>query len=269
MTRFEHAIDINVPISTAYNQWTQFETFPTFMSSVKSVSQRTDTMLHWITEMGGRTKEWTAEITEQKPDGRVAWRATGGAKHAGVISFHYLNQNTTRVMLQMEYEPDGIMENIGAALGFVNRHITRDLEAFKAYIESRGFETGGWRGEVERFPETQSRPSRYTEEATTAATPPSTEPMQATERDERNVLGDNSFSTAENTRDATRRSGIENWSTSTTPTRIPTHEDLKNSDIAPGDEPAHSFGAVEDEPQNHWPETESNERVTEGDYKRG
>ena len=143
------SIDIKVPVSTAYNQWTQFESFPQFMEGVKSVTQTDDTHLHWIAEVGGDEKEWDAEITEQHPDERVAWRSTSGAENAGVVTFHRIDDETTRVTLQMDADPEGMVENVGAALGFLDRRVKGDLERFKDFIEGRGVETGAWRGEVE------------------------------------------------------------------------------------------------------------------------
>ncbi len=149
MASVVESIDVSVPVSTAYNQWTQFEAFPAFMEGVKTVSQIDDTHLHWVAEIAGVEKEWDAEITEQRPDERVAWRATSGAENAGVVTFHRIDDETTRVTLQMDADPEGIVENVGTALGFLDRRVTGDLERFKAFIESRGTETGAWRGEVE------------------------------------------------------------------------------------------------------------------------
>jgi uncharacterized membrane protein len=143
------SIDVKVPVSTAYNQWTQFESFPQFMDGVKSVTQTDDTHLHWVAEIGGAEKEWDAEVTEQHPDERVAWRATSGAENAGVVTFHRIDDETTRVTLQMDADPEGLVENVGTALGFLDRRVKGDLERFKEFIESRGSETGAWRGEVE------------------------------------------------------------------------------------------------------------------------
>ena len=144
----EH-IDVGVPVSTAYNQWTQFEDFPHFMEGVKSVTQTDDTHLHWVAEVAGQDKEWDAEITEQHPDERVAWNSTSGAKNAGVVTFHRIDDETTRVTLQMDVDPEGLVENVGTALGFLERRVKGDLERFKEFIESRGTETGAWRGDVE------------------------------------------------------------------------------------------------------------------------
>jgi uncharacterized membrane protein len=143
------SIDVTVPVSTAYNQWTQFESFPQFMEGVKSVTQTDDTHLHWVAEVGGAEKEWDAEVTEQHPDERVAWRATSGAENAGVVTFHRIDDQTTRVTLQMDADPEGLVENVGTALGFLDRRVKGDLERFKEFIEGRGAETGAWRGEVE------------------------------------------------------------------------------------------------------------------------
>jgi uncharacterized membrane protein len=149
MASVVESVDVKVPVGTAYNQWTQFEEFPRFMEGVKSVRQIDDTHLRWVADVGGVEKEWDAEITEQHPDERVAWRATSGAENAGVVTFHRIDDETTRVTLQMDADPEGLVENIGTALGFLERRVEGDLERFREYIESRGTETGAWRGEVE------------------------------------------------------------------------------------------------------------------------
>jgi uncharacterized membrane protein len=150
MANIERSIDVNVPVRTAYNQWTQFEEFPKFMEGVQEVKQLDDKKLHWRANIAGKEEEWDAVITEQEPDMRVAWTNTTGARNAGVVTFHHLDDNKTRVMLQLDYEPEGVIENIGSALGFVERRVKGDLERFKEFIESRGHETGAWRGEVEQ-----------------------------------------------------------------------------------------------------------------------
>jgi len=148
MSVIEKSIEINVPVRTAYNQWTQFEDFPRFMEGVKHVKQLDETHLHWKAEIGGKEKEWDAEITEQIPDTRIAWRSRDGAQNAGVVTFHRLSDSTSKVMLQMEYDPDGVLENVGDVTGMVSQRVVGDLERFKRYIESRGQETGAWRGTV-------------------------------------------------------------------------------------------------------------------------
>jgi uncharacterized membrane protein len=150
MAKIEQSIDVNVPVQVAYNQWTQFEEFPQFMEGVERVQQLDDTRLHWIAEIAGQRKEWDAEISEQTPDQRVAWHSTTGAPNGGVVTFHRLDDNKTRVMVQMDVEPEGAVENVGTALGVPERRVKGDLERFKEFIESRGHETGGWRGEVEQ-----------------------------------------------------------------------------------------------------------------------
>lgn len=143
------SIDVTVPVSTAYNQWTQFEAFPRFMEGVKSVTQIDDTHVRWVAEVGGIEKRWEAEISEQHPDERVAWHAISGARNAGVVTFHRIDDETTRVTLQMDVDPEGPAENVGTALGFLDRRVKSDLDRFKEYIEGRGTESGAWRGEVE------------------------------------------------------------------------------------------------------------------------
>ena len=148
MSTIEQSIDVNVPVHTAYNQWTQFEEFPRFMEGVEEVRQLDDRRLHWRATIAGKVEEWDAVITEQHPDERVAWRNTNGATNAGVVTFHRIDPTTTRVMLQLDYEPDGIIESVGDRLGFVTRRVEGDLERFREFIESRGVETGAWRGDI-------------------------------------------------------------------------------------------------------------------------
>ncbi|MBP2706688.1 SRPBCC family protein [Microbispora sp. RL4-1S] len=148
MSSIEQSIEVNVPIRTAYNQWTQFETFPEFMEGVESVKQLDDTRTEWVVEIAGVRREFEAEITEQHPDERVAWRSLDPPRQAGVVTFHRIGENTTRVALQMEYDPEGFMEKAADALRIVQLRVRGDLERFRAFIESRGGETGAWRGEV-------------------------------------------------------------------------------------------------------------------------
>ena len=149
MKTIEESIEIDVPVSTAYNQWTQFETFPEFMDGVERVEQTDDTHLRWIAEVGGEKREWNAEITEQHPDHRVAWKALDQEGPDGVVTFHKLGDARTKVMVQMDYQPEGIKESVGSAVGIDSHRVKGDLESFKEFIESRGGETGAWRGEVE------------------------------------------------------------------------------------------------------------------------
>ena len=150
MTTVEESIEVAVPVTTAYNQWTQFESFPHFMEGVDRVEQKDDTRLHWTAEVGGERRNWDAEITEQHPDERVAWRALDAGAPSGVVTFHKLDPAHTKIMVQMEYEPEGMKQSIGSALGIDSRRVKGDLEAFKSFIEARGRETGAWRGEVDR-----------------------------------------------------------------------------------------------------------------------
>lgn len=144
----EKSIDVNVPVRTAYNQWTQFEEFPRFMEGVTKVEQRDDKNLHWHAKVAGKEEQWDATITEQTPDRMVAWRSTSGASNGGQVSFESLGADSTRVTVRMEYEPDGVVEKAGDALGFMDRRVQGDLKRFKEYIEGRGMETGAWRGEI-------------------------------------------------------------------------------------------------------------------------
>ncbi|HSK52012.1 MAG TPA: SRPBCC family protein [Clostridia bacterium] len=148
MSVVEHTIDVDVPVRVAYDQWTQFETFPKFMEGVERVVQKDDKTLEWHANIAGQDKTWTAEIIEQTPDQRIAWRSTSGATNAGVVSFTSNGQNSTRVTLQLEADPEGPVENVGDALGFLDRRVKGDLDRFKEFVEGRGVATGSWRGEV-------------------------------------------------------------------------------------------------------------------------
>ncbi len=150
MASIEQSLEINVPVSTAYNQWTQFKDFPRFMEGVEELRQLDDTHLHWVVSHNGQRHEFDTEITEQRPDDRVAWQTTDGKSHSGVVTFHRLDDNKCKVMVQMNWEPEGMLETLGAALGSDDRRVKSDLERFKEMIESRPSETGGWRGEVEQ-----------------------------------------------------------------------------------------------------------------------
>jgi uncharacterized membrane protein len=142
------SIELNVPVSTAYNQFTQFEEFPQFMTSVKEIRQLSDTRLHWRANVAGEEKEWDSEITEQIPDERIAWRSTTGVKNAGVATFHRISDTASRITLQMDYEPENIAEQVGDAIGAVRMELRGNLQKFKELVEARGKETGAWRGSV-------------------------------------------------------------------------------------------------------------------------
>ena len=148
MERVEKVIEVDRPLSTVYNQWTQFEEFPFFMEGVKEVRQLDDTHLHWRAEIWGKEKEWDAEITEQEPDKRISWKSVGGAENAGTVRFEPLDAERTRVRLVMAYNPEGLVENVGDALGIFTSRVENTVKDFKQFIESRGVETGAWRGEV-------------------------------------------------------------------------------------------------------------------------
>ena len=150
MSTIEQSVEVEVPVRTAYNQWTQFEEFPRFMEGVEEVKQIDDVTLHWKANIAGQVREWDAKITEQTPDQRIAWTDIGGATNAGVVTFHRLDDNRCKVMLQIEYDPDGIVEKAGDIVGIVKARVKGDIERFKKFIESRGQETGAWRGEVEQ-----------------------------------------------------------------------------------------------------------------------
>lgn len=150
-------VDVNVPISVAYNQWTQFESFPEFLEGVDEVEQIDDTHTHWRVSIGGIEREFDAVITEQRPDERIVWKSTEGPMHSGVITFHRLDDDRTRLTLEIEWEPTGFVEHAGALLQADDIQIDRDLRTFKDLIETNGFETGAWRGSVDRPPDATGR----------------------------------------------------------------------------------------------------------------
>jgi uncharacterized membrane protein len=148
MSEKQKSIEVDVPVSTAYNQWTQFEEFPQFMDGVESVTQLDDKRLHWVAEIAGTQREWDAEIVDQEPDQRIAWRSIDGTGNAGVVTFRPAGEGKTQITLDLDVEAEGLVEKIGDKLGFVSKQAEGDLERFKELIESRGVETGAWRGEI-------------------------------------------------------------------------------------------------------------------------
>jgi uncharacterized membrane protein len=148
MAHIERSIVVSAPVQRAYNQWTQFEEFPSFMEGVEHVEQIDDTHLHWAAKIGGKRKEWDAEIVEQIPDRRIAWRATDGAPNGGDVSFESSGEDSTRIAVRIDYEPENLAEKAADAVGVAERRVEGDLERFKDMIERRGTETGAWRGEV-------------------------------------------------------------------------------------------------------------------------
>lgn len=150
MSTITEAIDVRVPIRVAYNQWTQFESFPQFMEGVREIRQLDDTHVHWVVDVAGQVREFDATITEQHPDERVAWTSDSGPKHAGVITFHRLDDEKTRVTAQMDVDPEGFVENVADKAGILGHRVKNDMKKFKEFIEHRGSETGGWRGDVDR-----------------------------------------------------------------------------------------------------------------------
>jgi len=149
MANIQKTIDVPVPIHQAYNQWTQFETFPRFMQGVKEVRQLDDRRLHWRADVAGHEMEWDAEITEQVPDTRVAWRSTDGPPNAGVVDFHRLDDTNTQVSLQMEAEPETLTEKVGDKVGMLDRQVEGDLKRFRDFIAERGSATGAYRGQID------------------------------------------------------------------------------------------------------------------------
>lgn len=148
MATVEKSIEVQVPLTNVYNQWTQFEEFPRFMEGVQEVRQIDNEHLFWVAEIGGQRKEWRARITRQIPDEVIAWESEGGAENNGIVTFHRVGDDRTEVMLQMDYDPEGAVEEVGDKLGFVSRRVEGDLKRFKEFIEERGRATGGWRGEI-------------------------------------------------------------------------------------------------------------------------
>ena len=148
MAEVKESVEVNVPVSTAYNQWTQFEEFPNFMEKVESVTQLDETHLRWVAEIGGQREEWDAEITEQVPDQVIAWRSTSGAANAGTVRFEPLGPDRTRIDVTLTWEPEGLAEAAADKVGLTDRAVNVDLERHKELVESRGVESGAWRGEV-------------------------------------------------------------------------------------------------------------------------
>lgn len=148
METINKSIEVEAPLSAVYNQWTQFEEFPRFMEGVEEVQQVTDSLTRWRASIWGKEEEWEAEIYEQVPDRRIAWRSVGGAQHGGAVEFQPLGPTRTRVTLTLNYEPTGAIEKIGDALGIFSARVEGDLKRFREFIEERGRETGGWRGEI-------------------------------------------------------------------------------------------------------------------------
>lgn len=162
MSFIQKSIEVNVPVSVAYNQWTQFEEFPRFMPAILSIEQHDARHLRWVIRVAGEERRWDAEITEQIPDERIAWRSTGGVQHAGVLTFHHIADGCSRVALQLEYDPSGFVENAAHYLGVIEHEVEQALQGFREFIEGRGAETGAWRAELPR-PDARDRDLDATE----------------------------------------------------------------------------------------------------------
>lgn len=147
-TKVDQSVVVNVPVRTAYDQWTQYEEFPHFMGGISEIRQLSDTTLHWVAEIGGVKREWQATILEQVPNQKVAWAATEGATNAGAVYFAPAGAGQTNVRLELEYEPEGVVENVADKVGLVARRVEADLEKFKSFIEDAGYASGAWRGTV-------------------------------------------------------------------------------------------------------------------------
>ncbi|SEG42442.1 Polyketide cyclase / dehydrase and lipid transport [Actinacidiphila yanglinensis] len=148
MSTIEDYVDVRVPVRTAYNQWTQFESFPRFMHGVVRVERSQATLIHWVTRHGGVTREFDAEVVEQRPDERIAWRSLDSPTHSGEVRFHPRGEGETRVTLRLEFSPAGLVDWAGASSGVLRRRVHGNLECFKQFIEGHGRETGEWRGEI-------------------------------------------------------------------------------------------------------------------------
>jgi uncharacterized membrane protein len=148
MARVSQSVEVSVPVRAAYDQWTQFEQFPQFMDGIEQVNQLDDTHLHWVADIGGRRHEWNAEITEQDPDRRIAWRSTDGHRNEGVVEFEQIEPGVTRIKVDFEHETEGLVEKIGSAIGADDLQVKEDLARFKSLVEQRGGAPEGWRGEV-------------------------------------------------------------------------------------------------------------------------
>ena len=148
MAEVHESIEVNVPVSTAYNQWTQFEQFPQFMENVESVTQIDNSNLRWVAEIGGKKHEWKAEIVRQEPDRVIAWRSVDGKGTSGEVMFEPLGSDRSKIDVTISWEPEGMMESLGAKVGADTMGVKKDLENFKELIEGRGVESGAWRGEI-------------------------------------------------------------------------------------------------------------------------
>ncbi|MCX4683214.1 SRPBCC family protein [Kitasatospora purpeofusca] len=149
MSMVKESVDVDVPLHTAYNQWTQFEDFPRFMEGVEAVTQLDDRRNHWRTSVGGVSREFDTEIVDQLPDERIAWRTVDGeVEQKGVVTFRSIDATHTTVSLAMDFRPEGLVERAGSAMGMVDRRVKGDLRRFKDFVEERGREEGGWRGRI-------------------------------------------------------------------------------------------------------------------------
>jgi uncharacterized membrane protein len=181
VTTVQQTIDVDVPLRTAYDQWTQFETFPKFMEGVEQVKQLSDRRTHWVTRIGGVTREFDAEIIQQEPDRQIAWQALDGPDQRGVVVFQPIGSDHTRLMLQMDFAPEGLAEQVGDKLGLVERRVRGDLERFKQFIENRGTETGAWRGNIPEDTDLGAASGRTDQPS--AYPPPATGPVTDRETD--------------------------------------------------------------------------------------
>ena len=150
VTTVDKKLEVDAPIERVYNQWTQFEDFPRFMEGVVRIDQLSNDMLHWTIDIGGVKREFDAKVTEQIPDERIAWKSVDGKTHAGVVTFHRLGDDETRVTVQMSYDPEGFLENAADSLGVIAARVQGDLTRFREFIEHQPEETGAWRGTIAR-----------------------------------------------------------------------------------------------------------------------
>jgi uncharacterized membrane protein len=188
MTTISKGVEVDVPASVAYDAWTQFESFPKFMEGIEEVRQRDDRHLHWRATIAGKTEEWDAEITEQIPNKRIAWRSESGAHNAGVVTFHRLSDDRSRVMLQLEYAPERMAERVGSALGVVSGRVEGDLRRFKDFVEAEGDRMAGWRGEIPAKPDAREQAESRAERGAQAAVQSDATPLGPDKRASRDGL---------------------------------------------------------------------------------
>lgn len=217
-TKVEKTVVVDVPLRTVYNQWTQFEEFPQFMGGVEKVTQLGDDRLEWVAELGGVRRQWVAKVLEQVPDRKVAWAAVEGATNAGAVTFAAAGPTRTEVHLEMEFEPEGLVETVGDVLGIVGNQAEHDLENFKRFIESEGYATGAWRGAINegatvRTPGVEDAASSYGD----SGKPGDPAEREAAFRDREGVEGGGAGSPAPGHKRASDAAGLDPIETANSP----------------------------------------------------